>query len=83
MIVIKKVEITSQELSALEDLAVAWILCKKHNAASVNKSDVEIFKMQNSCRACTKLFKQNRNHALHLWSKLIHAYEIARNGKCC
>ena len=79
---IKNVEVTKPELDALEDLAVVWILCKKHNAKSYGKSDVEIYKMQDSCKACRKEVKTASNRALHLWSKLVHAYEIARKGYC-
>lgn len=75
-------EITGSELDALEDLATVWIFCKKHNAHSAGKSYIEIFKMQNSCKACRKEVKLVSNRALHLWSKLVHAYEIARYGKC-
>ena len=80
---IKNVEITNPELNALEDLAVAWILCKKHNAKTYGKSDVEIYKIQDSCKACRKEVKTASNRALHLWSKLVHGYNIARYGKCC
>ncbi len=79
---IKNVEITNPELDALEDLIVAWNLCKEHNALCENKSDVEIYKMQDSCKACQREVKKIRNKSLHLWSKLVHAYEIARHGKC-
>ncbi len=83
MVKIKNLEVTNPELDALEDLIVAWNLCKKHNRESMGKSEVEIFKMQDSCKACENEVKKIRNKSLHLWSKLIHAYEIARRGKCC
>lgn len=76
------IEVTNPELDALEDLAVAWILCKKYNAQTLNKNEVEIYKIQNSCKACQKEVKIRRSRSLHLWSKLVHAYEIARHGKC-
>ncbi|MFH0713843.1 MAG: hypothetical protein V1722_04380 [Candidatus Micrarchaeota archaeon] len=82
MVKVKQVEITNSELSALENLVVAWNLCEKHNRETYDKSDVEIFKLQNSCKACQNKEGKMRNKALHLWSKLIHAYEIARHGKC-
>lgn len=80
---IKEIEITNPELDALEDLTVAWNLCKKHNAKIHGKSDIEIYKMQNSCKACQKEMKTIRKRTLHLWSKLVHAYCLARYGKCC
>ncbi len=80
---IKDVEITQPELDALEYLATSWILCKKHNSRSWDKSDVEIYKMQNSCKECTKEVRKASSRGLHLWSKLIHAYCISRYGKCC
>lgn len=79
---IKNLEVSNPELDALEDLAVAWNLCKKHNAQTMDKSDLEIYKMQHNCKACQKEVKIIRSRCLHLWSKLIHAYEIARHGKC-
>ncbi len=80
---IKGIEITKPELDALEDLAVVWILCKKHNGQTYGKSEVEIYKIQNSCKNCTKEKKLRSSRALHLWSKLTHEYYIARYGKCC
>jgi hypothetical protein len=79
---IKNVEITKPELDALEDLAVVWILCKKHNAQMDWKDEVKVYKIQQSCKACRKEVKTASNRALHLWSKLVHAYEIARKGYC-
>ena len=79
---IKTVEVTKPELDALEDLATAWILCKKHNAQTYGKNDVAIYKMQNSCKTCQREVKGTSGRAIHLWSKLVHAYEIARRGKC-
>lgn len=80
---IKNVEVSKPELDALEDLATVWILCKKHNAKTYGKNDVEIYKMQNSCKACHKEVRQASRRAMHLWSKLTHEYYIARFGKCC
>lgn len=80
---IKGLEVTKPELDALEEVAIFWILCKKHNPQSHGKSEVEIFKMQNSCKACTKEKKIAQERAVHLWSKLTHEYYMARDGKCC
>lgn len=77
-----EVNVSKNELDALEDLATVWILCKKHNAHSPGKTGIELFKMQDSCRACRKEVKLESNQALHLWSKLVHAYEISKHGKC-
>ena len=80
---IKGVEVTKPELDALEDVAIVWILCKKHNAEIYGKNEIQIYKMQNSCKSCTKEKRLRSSRALHLWSKLTHAYYIAKDGKCC
>ncbi|MFA6530221.1 MAG: hypothetical protein WCT31_00690 [Candidatus Micrarchaeia archaeon] len=79
---LKNIEVSDPELNALEDLATVWILCKKHNPKTNGKTDVEIYKMQNSCKECRKEVKETCNRALHLWSKLVHAYNLSRYGKC-
>ena len=79
---IKNVEVTKPELDALEDLATVWILCEKHNAQMDWKDEVNVYKIQHSCKACQKKVKTASNRALHLWSKLVHVYEIARKGYC-
>jgi hypothetical protein len=80
---IKGIELTKPELDALEDLATVWILCEKHNAKTYGKGDVEIYKMQDSCKACRREVRKSSKRAVHLWSKLTHQYYIARYGKCC
>lgn len=82
MVKIKNVEITNPELDAVEDLIVAWTLCKKHTCQTTGKSQVEIYKMQYSCKQCQKEVNKIKNRSLHLWKKLVHAYETARYGKC-
>jgi len=81
MVRAENVEITNPELDAMEDLIVAWTLCKKHNLQTRDKSQVEIYKMQHDCKQCQKEVKKIRNRSLHLWSKLVQAYEKARDGK--
>ena len=78
---IKGVEVTKPELDALEDVAIVWILCKKHNAEIYGKNEIQIYKMQNSCKSCTKekiIGKDSHNHKtcqrvcknrMPLWSK--------------
>lgn len=78
---LKNVEITNIELDAIEDLATVWILCKKHRAIE-SKTDIEIYRIQQECDDCIKIGNMTRSRALHVWSKLVHAYNIAKNGKC-
>ena len=78
---IKEVDVTNPELDAFEDLATIWILCNKHIAQTINKNEVEVFKMQNSCKACQKEKRMVKNRALYLWGKLVRAYDAAQHGK--
>jgi hypothetical protein len=76
-------DVKNSELDALEDLITAWILCKKHNSGIINAMrEEEIYEMQLNCKECQKLLKANRKLTLHLWSNLVHAYSIAKDGKC-
>ena len=67
------VKVSKNELDGLEDLIVAWNLCKKHNAI-IAASDDEYWKFTQTCKACQKINKDIRNKSLHLWSKLVSAY---------
>ena len=75
------VDITNTELDAIEDMAITWILCPKHNGI-YTLDEIERYKMQQSCKECKKLVEKNSSRALHAWSKMVHAYNIARHGKC-
>lgn len=66
-------EVSKKELDALEDLIVAWNLCKKHNVI-INASDGDYWKFTQTCKACKKINKEIRNKNLHLWSKLVDSY---------
>lgn len=80
--VLVKVDVTNPELNALEDLAVVWTLCKKHTGI-INASDDDYWKFTRTCKKCIELNKKIRNKALHLWSKLVTAYQnsTAKGGK--
>ena len=67
--------VTNNELEALEDALVAWNLCKKHNRAIGDKTQVEIFAIQNKCRACTRANNVVRRQAVGIMSKLFRAYD--------
>ena len=78
MVKLNKIEVTNPELDAFEDLIFAWILCRKHLVKSVNKSEVETFKMQNSCKSCQKELKKKKSFSFRLWKKLVNAYDAIR-----
>ncbi|MDO8554681.1 MAG: hypothetical protein Q7S22_07780 [Candidatus Micrarchaeota archaeon] len=81
MVRVESIEITDPELNAFEDLIVAWILCDEHKVKSYDKSQVQIFTMQNNCKKCQIEVKKIKNKSFKLWKKLVHAYETARDGK--
>lgn len=74
------VNVTNKELDFLEDLVVAWNLCDKHNSI-INASEADRWKFTQTCKKCVKINKELRNNTLHLWSKLVTAYEKSRKNK--
>lgn len=75
------VDVTNKELDDLEDLIVAWNLCDKHKA-QWNASEEDYFKFTQTCKKCIKINKIIHGRTLHLWSKLVTAYEKAtKNGR--
>ena len=76
-----KVDLTEPEINSIEELAVCWTLCPEHKKESL--TEVECFKATQDCLKCVKINKALRLKALHAWSKLAHAYNLARTGKCC
>jgi hypothetical protein len=59
------ITVSDRELNALEDALMVWNLCKKHKARTWTpehgqKSEQEIFKMQDECTAC-----KNCNRRIH------------------
>ena len=73
-------EVTNKELDKLEDFIVAWNLCKKHNSIH-GATDEEHYRFTQECKQCRKINKEIRNSSLHLWSKLVSAYEKARKDR--
>ena len=74
-----KVDITNKELDAIENLLICWNLCDKHKMLT---DELDMFKATQNCPKCLKLNKKLRSKAIHAWSKMVHAYEISRYGKC-
>lgn len=72
-------DISNAELDAIEDLAVAWNLCDKHNAAIATEDERWLFTQE--CKKCSKINRKLRCKVLHAWSKLVTAYEKARINK--
>ena len=73
------VNITQPELNAIEDIAVCWNLCDKHKKLD---SEIEMFKASNECKDCIEIQRKLTSKAMNAWSKMVHAYNIARYGKC-
>ena len=54
------ITVSDSELDALEDSLIVWNLCKKHNAMTFDlktgkpRTEQEIFKMQDQCKACQR-----------------------------
>ena len=74
------VEISNKELDALEDLAITWNLCKKHNAM-VNATEDDRWHFTQKCKECNEINRRLSSKVLHVWSKLVTAYEKARKNK--
>ncbi|GEM_PF-2454051 len=75
------VNITNPELDAMEDVITVYILCKKHSK-NLTLDYNRLLHFQYNCKNCLKELKKAKSKALHLWSKLVHAYNISRYGKC-
>ncbi len=79
----RKVQISVSEdgLEALEDVLVAWNLCRKHKAkafdfkAGRELTEQEIFKMQNECKNCIKYNRQLRRKAIGVMGKLFRSFD--------
>ncbi len=71
------VEVSNKELDALEDLIVAWNLCKKHNA-TIDSDEDDRWRFTQTCPECIAINRLLRSKALHLWSKLVTAYDKPR-----
>ncbi len=71
------VEVSGKELDALEDLAVAWNLCQKHNSL-LNASEDDRWRFTQNCKKCIAVNKKIRIKVLHLWSKLATSYDKSR-----
>ncbi len=69
------INVTNNELEALEDALVAWTLCKKHNRDVWNKTQIETFSIQSKCKACTRANKAVQRKAIGVMSKLFRAYD--------
>jgi len=74
------VEVTNKELDNLEDFIVCWNLCKKHNCMP-GTTEEEKFRFTRECRECKRINKEMRNNSLHLWSRLVTAYDKGRKGR--
>ncbi len=70
-------DVSNRELDALEDLAVVWNLCEKHNAA-IEASEDDRWRFTQTCPKCKEINKKLSSKVLHLWSKLVTAYEKSR-----
>jgi hypothetical protein len=68
-----KVNVTKKELGSLENLAIAWNLCNKHNAV-INATEEELFSFTQKCKSCKEINRDLSKKVLHLWSKLTTAY---------
>lgn len=68
------VNVTNPELDALEDLAVCWNLCNKHNSQTLGRTEEEIFAFTQNCKKCGEINRKLRKTCLHLWCKLVDAY---------
>ena len=73
------ITVSDSELDALEDSLIVWNLCKKHNAMTFDfktgksRTEQEIFKMQDECKACQRQKKHVFRKAWSVSSKLFEA----------
>ena len=75
------ITVSNAELDALEDSLVAWNLCKKHKALAWTpehrqKSEQEIFKMQDECEECQRYNGRLHKRAWKVLSRLFEAYDV-------
>ena len=74
------INITNPELNALEDFIVAWNLCNKHTAI-LNSSEEDNFRFTKKCKKCIRKNKKIRHQTLHLWRKMVIAYDKKRKRR--
>ena len=73
-----KIKVSDSELDALDDYLVAWNLCNKHKKfvwtpEHGEKSEQEIFKMQDECPDCKRYNGRMRKKARNISSRLFRA----------
>ena len=68
------VQITQKELDDLENMAVCWNHCNKHKGI-LNATEEELFKFTQDCKQCSKINRKISGSCLHLWAKLVTAYQ--------
>ena len=74
------INVSDRELEALEDSLMAWNLCKRHKALTWTpehgeKSEQEIFKMQNECEACKRYNNRLHRQAWQIASRLFRVWD--------
>ena len=75
------VNVTNNELDALENQTLCWNLCNKHKAV-LDASEEKMFEFAQTCKKCLKINQELTNTNLHLWSKLVTAYlKATKSGK--
>ena len=67
--------VTNSELDALEDYLVCYNLCPIHHKKTIGATDEQLDEWQNKCPKCIEERKKLFSKSLHLWSKLVHAYD--------
>ncbi|MEK6942424.1 MAG: hypothetical protein AABW85_06210 [archaeon] len=70
------VQITQKELDYLENKAICWNHCNKHKGV-LNATEEELFRFTQECKRCLKINRQISSSCLHLWAKLMTAYQKA------
>jgi len=73
-------DVTIKELEAMENKAIAWNLCDKHNKIW-DASEEEMFHFTQTCKKCIQINREISSKTLHLWSKLLTAYLKATKKK--
>lgn len=75
------ITVSDNELLALEDALIVWNLCKKHNMQTWNdkerrnKTEQEIFKMQDECKACKRKNRLVHRKAWRVASRLFGVWD--------
>ena len=73
------ITVSGSELDALEDSLIVWNLYKTHNAMTFDfktgesRTEQEIFKMQDECKACQKRKKRVFGRAWSVTGRLFEA----------